>query len=287
MNCCKSNDAVVTSTPQTQPPKVESKNESSPKEQAPSSSPDKSYRNFLQPSIDQSPTPAPTFESESNIDIDTNNSVEKYLIHNNTSEEVDDMVKDLPNIQTTSVEPPPVIKATSSDDITTVYEEPPKVPKGSYVYLPNVPQRGYEAWGTVVYAFKDEWLKNKPYRIGTMVWYRNHTDPGEHPRKFKWYIPGVIEDYVWSENDKNEVAAYKIKIEASAMRKMDQYFLDKLNNAEPENVMLRWNNEIPPCPVDGIDESVPKRDAEERLTELVEEYGEDLGFQGAKQNGLG
>ena len=67
---------------------------------------------------------------------------------------------------------------------------------------------------------------------------------------------------------------------------VDQYFLNSLSNAEPKDVMLRWNEKVPPCPVDGINNASETRTAD-RIAKVVEEYGDDLGFQGAKQNGMG
>ena len=306
MSCCKSNNAVIT---QKEEPKVAPKNKEilkeQPQEQAPpvDVSKDSSYGNFLAPNSSEPSTimkgSSTNLSSEdvTTVYADPTKSID---LHQYTDEDIDNLMKDLPSIQTATTEAPvppiqtaatevtvPAIKATSSDDITEVYAEPPKVPKDSFVYLPDVPQRGYEPWGSVSYASKDEWKKMKPYRIGTLVWYRNTTDPGDTFRKFKWYIPGVIEDYILNEDDKDEVIGYKIGFTEKPKRDIDQYFLDLLKCADPKDVMLRWDETTPPCPVDGIDDSASENDAEKRMGELVAEFGDDLGFQGAKQNGLG
>ena len=181
----------------------------------------------------------------------------------------------------------PSIVSTCSSHISTLYEEPPKVPTDAYVNLPDCPQRGYES-SDYQYGPKNEWKKRKPYRIGTLVWYRTQN------KKFSWYIPGVICDHVF---DKNEVIYYKIDIEASAMSNMDQDDLDLLRNAEPEHVMFRWDGITPTCPVKSIDIAIDidndididasEKTADDRIKELIAEHGEDLGFQGAKQNGIG
>jgi hypothetical protein len=64
-----------------------------------------------------------------------------------------------------------------------------------------------------------------------------------------------------------------------------------LKNAPPENTMLRWDEKIPPCPVEGIDLTTnPNKNILSGDTSLEiarKKYGKDLGFQGAKQNGVG
>jgi hypothetical protein len=173
----------------------------------------------------------------------------------------------------------------SSDDITTLYEEPPRVPKDAFVFLPDDPQRGYESEEDVAYGPKDEWKKAKPYRISTLVWYRAHQNAEEGDKKIKFYIPAVIRDLIYSLEDKNQVVGYEIGVDTSDVPK--GYNSDAFDNVEPENVMFRWNEVTTPCPVKGINFQVPEEKAEDRVAKLVEEYGDDLGFRGSKQNDLG
>lgn len=261
MFCCKSNEAVVTRD--LDPSKAD---DSNVKEQAPERSLD--YQSFLNEASDDK-------DKDKDDETTKADDVEKVDDNTNVSKSVD----------ATSA----LFQAASSDDVSTVYEEPPKIPEGSYVMLPDAPQRGYEPWGLVEYGPKKEWKKTVPYRIGTLVWYRNNEGFSGEYRKFKWYIPGVVEDYVFSESDKNEVIGYKIGIEdAEKKQRIDQYFLDELSSATPVHVMLRWDEKEPDCPVEGIDISTAaQKSATDRIAELVEAYGEDLGFKGAKQNGTG
>jgi len=178
-----------------------------------------------------------------------------------------------------------IATTASSDDstacVTTLYEEPPKLPEGAFVLLPDASQRGYEPGGVVSYGSKDDWNQQSPYRIESLVWYR-----ARHLKyKFKWYIPGTIEGHVFGDN--NEVIGYKIAITDSAKKDMEESTLAELQNAEPVNVMRRWNETTPPCPIDGIDVDTSEAKTKERILKLVEEYGDDLGFQGAKQNEVG
>ncbi len=260
MFCCKSNEAVVTRD--LDPSKAD---DSNVKEQAPG---EKSldYQSFLKVTSDDKGQDDETTKSED---------VEKVEDTTNASKSVDAKSA--------------LLQTASSDDVSTVYEEPPKIPEGSYVMLPDYPQRGYEPWGSVEYGPKKEWKKTVPYRIGTLVWYRNTEGVDGGYRKFKWYIPGVVEDYVFSENDKNEVIGYKIGIEDAEKReRINQYFLDELSSATPVHVMLRWDKKEPECPVEGINMSTAaQKTATDRIAELVEANGEDLGFKGAKQNGTG
>ncbi len=284
MGCCKSNSAINTHK---EPPKVDSSSKEAPPEQAPQAA-STDYAKFLDPQEDDLGIDSTRANPSTEVTQSKSEESENPTMQDST-DEIEDMLKDLPSIQSKEYQVQPnIIPAASSDDITELYVEPPKVPKNAYVYLPDVKQRGYEPWGSVSYGPKDEsWKKSKPFRIGTLVWYRNTTDPGAKWRKFKWYIPGVIEKYVWSNRDKNEVIGYKISIESRAVPRMDEYFLDLLKNANPAEVALRWDEKTPPCPVKGIDNSALAGDSNERFEGVVAELGEDLGFQGAKQSGLG
>jgi len=195
------------------------------------------------------------------------------------------------------------------DDITTVYSEDtpfpidpaafnryhrsPKddtildsvsLPQNSYVMLPDVHQRGYEPWGNISYS-NAKMVRTKPYEVGTLIWFR-HRSPSS---KFKWYIPGEIKGYIF----KNlEVKGYDVNVECddSTMEWSERGITEILKNAPPEDTMLRWDEEAPPCPVDGIDVSdkTDKFESSEcRVEKAIKQYGPDLGFQGAKQNKLG
>ena len=120
-----------------------------------------------------------------------------------------------------------------------------------------------------------------PYRIGTLVWYRC-----VGVQKFNWYIPGIIEGYVFSDLNKYQVIGYKIGVEISA-DKHTEIPNDQLANAEPENVMLRWDEKEPVCPVKGISMRTSNNDSSDRIAKLVDEFGEDLGYKGARQNDSG
>ncbi len=284
MICCKSNDAVA----------VKGQAPSSIKSQPPSSNKN-DYGGFFSETKEQteptkiSPSKSQSSEGVSTVYVDPAKSKSADVAATVATSVDSTTAPQNPSSNRPSSpvpSPPPLVLTCSSDDISTVYEEPPKVPESSFVLLPDAPQRGYEPFGNLSYEAKEKWKETRPYRIGTLVWYRNTTDPQGRSRKFKWYIPGVIDNLIYSAIDKNEVVAYKIKIEDSAVPRIDKYYLDLLNNAEPENVMLRWNEKVPPCPVEGIHEVSETRTAI-RFAKLVEEYGDDLGFQGAKQNGIG
>lgn len=155
----------------------------------------------------------------------------------------------------------------------------------SYVLLPDVPQRGYEAIGWVRYPERDKWIPTKPYELGTLVWYR-YVSPS---MKFKWYIPGQITNYILSGDI---VEGYEIKVDCEdhILERHEPRITSILKNAPPENTMLRWDEHIPLCPVDGIDvaETQQQNHSAEKSLELARiKYGHDFGFQGAKQNGYG
>ena len=160
-----------------------------------------------------------------------------------------------------------------------------KLPNNAYVMLPNVPQRGYEPSGIVSYN-GTKWVRTKPYEVGTLVWVR-HFAPGN---KFKWYIPGTINGYVL---DDNKVKGYDIHVECNdhELDMSEPGITNVLKCATPQETMLRWNKQMPPCPVDSIVSSTDAKDyyesVEHRVEKAVEQYGPGLGFQGAKQNGLG
>ena len=255
MLCCKSNDAVV--------PEKSKREELAPSSKIIAKSVD--YENFLSPadehkSIDDTSVICTKTSGESSMRVDAKKSCETSLLF------------------------VPVIAACSSDDITTLYEEPPKVPKDSFVLLPDASQRGYEPSGSTSYGSKNEWKRCKPYRIGTLVWYLNTTTENGSWRKFKWYIPGVIEDYVLNKWNKNEVIGYKIGIEKCMV---GDSILKELAEAIATKVMLRWDEKIPECPVRGIDVKTSEMDTNSRTKKVINEYGEDLGFLGAKQNNQG
>jgi len=160
-----------------------------------------------------------------------------------------------------------------------------KLPSNMHVLLPDVPQRGYEAIGLVRYPERGQWIRTKPYEIGTLVWYRYVSSS----IKFKWYIPGQITNYVLTGD---RVAGYEITVDCKdhILERHELGITSILKNAPPENTMLRWDEKIPPSPVEGIDiDGMPQRkfSAEKSLELASKKYGHDLGFEGAKQNGLG
>ena len=272
MNCCKSNKAVIV-TPREQPPEAAQikSNKSSIKEQASRNTEKSSIESDVGVFLSGTSTSLKEGKPYSNED-----SLEKGV------ERAEEEKEKQQRLESVNSNLPGSIEDCSTDDISTVYEEPPKVPKDAFVLLPNAAQRGYEKGSFIEYGSKDEWIQTRPYRIGTLVLFR---DDDSRYGKFKLYIPGVVEDHVFSKTDKNEVIGYKIQIEASAIPKMEQCILDLLRNAPPEHVMLRWDEKVPPCPAKNIGMKASEKDTQDRITKLVEEYGEDLGFQGAKQNG--
>jgi hypothetical protein len=168
------------------------------------------------------------------------------------------------------------------DNITTVYSEDTPLPNSTFkrnrfvthnhclnsvdrrhvdlpssnahVLLPDVPQRGYEASEWVQYPDRDEWIRTKPYDIGTLVWYRHNCSD----TKFRWYIPGQIKDYVLSGD---RVEGYEIQVECQdhILERHELGISSLLKNAPPENTMLRWDEKVPACPVKGIDVTeIPK-----------------------------
>lgn len=269
MFCCKSNNAVVAGK----------KGDSSiVHEQAPNNAPtnDDEYQAFLsRPSQNKrrlNKYDQPLDETSADITLDTIKS---------DKDKVQKKSRVSSSIAKDNVIVPSVLTTTSSDDISTVYEEPPKAPKGSFVLLPDEPQRGYEPYNIVDYGLKEKWTKRMPYRIGTLVWYRC-----VGVQKFNWYIPGIIEGYVFSDLNKYQVIGYKIGVEISA-DKHTEIPNDQLANAEPENVMLRWDEKEPVCPVKGISMRTSNNDSSDRIAKLVDEFGEDLGYKGARQNDSG
>ena len=152
----------------------------------------------------------------------------------------------------------------------------------SYVMLPDVHQRGYEPFGQISYS-NAKMVRTKPYEVGTLIWFRY-----ESPSlKFKWYIPGKIRGYIF---ERLEVKGYDVHVECDLGQLENGNVTKILKNAPPEHTMLRWDEETPPCPVNGIDVSAKADNFESsecRVEKAIKQYGPDLGFQGAKQNGLG
>jgi hypothetical protein len=148
--------------------------------------------------------------------------------------------------------------------------------------LPDVHQRGYEPFGQISYS-NAKMVRTKPYEVGTLIWFR-YISPS---LKFKWYIPGKIRGYIFKGL---EVKGYDVHVECDLEWSENGNVTKILKNAPPEHTMLRWDEETPPCPVDGIDVSAKAdnfESSEHRVEKAIKQYGPDLGFQGAKQNGLG
>jgi len=159
-----------------------------------------------------------------------------------------------------------------------------------YVMLPDVPQRGYEPEGLVMYPPRDKWIRVKPYKLGTLVWYRFVSSYV----RFKWYIPGEITDYVLSDNFRVEGYVIQVDCKDHILERHEHGITSILKNAPPENTILRWDECIPPCPVEGIDHNINTSsyygkhlEDDSSWRNAKQKYGEDLGFLGAKQNGVG
>ncbi len=154
------------------------------------------------------------------------------------------------------------------------------LPEEAYVMLPDVKQRGYEPWGIADYS-DIELTSQEPYEVGSLVWFRR-----EGASKFKWYIPGRIKNYVFNGDD-NEVTGYEIDVDCDdeVMKKSDGEIVDILKNAPPVDTMLRWDEQVPPCPIPGIEGT--SESSQSRINKARESYGDDFGFEGATQNGIG
>ncbi len=195
----------------------------------------------------------------------------------------------------------------TDDEVTTVYSEATRVtgahnrvrsevkvkalptledvtiPEGAYVMLPDVRQRGYEPWGIADYS-KTKFIRQEPYKVGSLVWFRR-----EGKSKFKWYIPGRIKNYVF-DGDDHEVIGYEIDIDCDdeTMNKYDDEIVAILKKASPVNTMLRWDEKVPPCPIPGIESTeLSSESSQARIDKARETYGDDFGFEGAAQNGIG
>jgi len=169
----------------------------------------------------------------------------------------------------------------SPKDDSTILEAV-SLPHNSYVMLPDVHQRGYEPFGQISYS-NAKMVRTKPYEVGTLIWFR-YISP---ILKFKWYIPGKIRGYIFKGL---EVKGYDVHVECDLEWSENGNVTKILKNAPPEHTMLRWDEETPPCPVNGIDVSAKAdnfESSEHRVEKAIKQYGPDLGFQGAKQNGLG
>jgi len=122
-----------------------------------------------------------------------------------------------------------------------------QLPSNAYVMLPDVFQRGYEPRSNNDYN-ESRRIRHEPYTVGTLIWVRR---PECSWKKFKWYIPGNIKEYVL---DQNEVIGYAIDVheEDGVLDTFgpDSTISKALKNSSPDHVMLRWDKVTPPHPIE-------------------------------------
>lgn len=110
-----------------------------------------------------------------------------------------------------------------------------------YVLVPNSPQRGFELQQVNYQDYSI--VSEKPYVQGASVWYRSN---GDHT--LQWYIPATVKDYVLTGN---QVTGYVLQVECldDVMTSSEKKIMESLQNADPVNTMLRWDEKIPECPI--------------------------------------
>ncbi len=141
-------------------------------------------------------------------------------------------------------------------------------------------------------------VKAPPFPLKSKVWLMSSTG------RFDWFIPAVVESYLTSTSGK-QVTAYVLSLDDKDYNDEDfKTFTGwmkedaiqgkkELENASPKNVVPRWDGVIPPCPVKGFDvaqeeqAASAKRNKSDRLAQAKEQYGKNLGYTGATQDGLG